>query len=337
MRVGMTYDLRDDYLAEGFDEEQTAEFDRADTIDSIDDALRALGYETCRIGHVRALVSRLAAGERWDLVFNIAEGMFGIGREAQVPALLDAFSIPYVFSDPVALSVTLHKAHAKRILRDAGLPTPDFALVSAMSQVDSVAIPYPLFAKPLAEGTGKGIDGSSRIESPADLQTACRRLLEKYVQPVLVESFLPGREFTVGIVGTGPAAGALGTLEVVLREEAESSVYSYVNKERCEELVDYILLRDPALAREAEQLALAAWRELECRDAGRVDLRADARGRLQILEVNPLAGIHPAHSDLPILATQLGIPYLDLIDRIMRSVLGRIGKPAPARLAGRGA
>lgn len=163
------------------------------------------------------------------------------------------------------------------------------------------------------------------------LETVCRDLLSRFRQPVLVETFLPGREFTVGIVGTGDSAEALGTLEVILRPEAEESVYSYVNKEQCEELIDYVLVRDAALSGDACAISLKAWRELDCRDGGRVDLRADAEGNLHVLEINPLAGIHPEHSDLPILATKLGIAYIDLMDRIMRSALKRAGLEAPRR------
>src|SRR5512137_2348649 len=116
MKVGLTYDLRDDYLAEGYGEEETAEFDRISTIEAIDSTLQQLGYATDRVGHVRSLVARLAAGDRWDMVFNICEGMFGIGREAQVPALLDAFSIPYAFSDPLVLALSLHKGMTKMVV-----------------------------------------------------------------------------------------------------------------------------------------------------------------------------------------------------------------------------
>ncbi|HQM91709.1 MAG TPA: hypothetical protein PLK84_07260, partial [Syntrophales bacterium] len=127
--VGMTYDLRTDYIREGYSEEETAEFDQPATIDAIEETLQSLGYRTDRIGHVRALARRLVAGERWDLVFNIAEGLKGFGREAQVPCLLDAYGVPYVFSDPLSLSLTLHKAMAKRVVRDLGILTPDFAVV----------------------------------------------------------------------------------------------------------------------------------------------------------------------------------------------------------------
>ena len=133
MKVGITYDLREEYLCEGFSLEETAEFDKPDTIDSIEEALQLLGHETERIGHVRSLVARLAGGSRWDLVFNIAEGLSGFGREAQVPAVLDAYGIPYTFSDPLVLSLTLHKGMTKRVVRDLGIPTPGFAVVTALA------------------------------------------------------------------------------------------------------------------------------------------------------------------------------------------------------------
>jgi D-alanine-D-alanine ligase len=274
---------------------------------------------------VRSLTQALAAGRRWDIVFNIAEGLRGVAREAQVPALLDAYEIAYTFSDPLVLSLTLHKGMTKRVLRDLGLPTTDFREVHSVADVASIDLPLPLFIKPIAEGTGKGIDGRSKVSDRSELDAACRRLLERYDQPVLVEPFLPGREFTVGMLGTGAESVALGTLEVRLLAGAEADAYSFVNKERCEELVEYVLCREPD-ARRCEAIALAAWRGLGCRDAGRVDLRLDAAGRPQILELNPLAGIHPEHSDLPILCTKLGIPYRELIRRIMDSAGKRINR-----------
>jgi len=330
--VGLTYDLRADYLAAGYGEEETAEFDRPDTIDAIEDALRALGYATDRIGNVRQLVPRLAAGERWDLVFNIAEGLRGIGREAQVPALLDAYEIPYTFSDPLVLALTLHKGLTKRVLRDMGIPTPDFAVVTCAADVAGLMLEYPLFVKPVAEGTSKGITATSRVSNRYELERECCRTLRHYGQPALVEEYLPGREFTVGIVGTGADARALGTLEIVLQPGAEPIGHTYANKEQCETLCAYPLA-DAASAAAAEAIALAAWRGLGCRDAGRVDLRADATGQLQVMELNPLSGLHPTHSDLPLLCTALSMPYVDLIAAIMESATARLpggarGRPA---------
>ncbi|MBD3304779.1 D-alanine--D-alanine ligase [candidate division KSB3 bacterium] len=323
MKIGMTYDLRDDYLAEGYSAEETAEFDRRDTIDAIEGTLQELGFRTNRIGHARHLIKRLTQGDRWDMVFNIAEGLYGFGREALIPALLDAYHIPYVFSDALVLALTLHKGMTKHVIRDLGIPTPDFVVIEREADLERVALPFPLFAKPVAEGTGKGITPASKIRTQDELYDVCRSLLATYRQPVLIETFLPGREFTVGLLGTGKEARAIGVLEVVLKDDAEHEVYSYVNKEHCEELVEYRLVTD-AIAAKAQGVALAAWRGLGCRDAGRIDLRADAQGIPNFIEVNPLAGIHPQHSDLPILCTLAGISYRELVQAIMQSALQRV-------------
>jgi D-alanine-D-alanine ligase len=326
MKIGLTYDLRDVYLAEGYDEEATAEFDRADTIDFLENAIRAMGHETDRIGHVRQLVSRLAVGDRWDLVFNICEGLHGIAREAQVPALLEAYNIPCTFGDPVAMSVCLHKGLTKTLVEKCGVPTPQFAVVETSADVEKIDLPFPLFAKPIAEGTGKGVSPASCISSASELREVCEMLLAKFRQPVLVETYLSGREFTVGILGTGGAARVLGTLEIVLLSDAEPGAYSYTNKERCEELVRYDLVRpdNDAEVANAERIALKSWRELNGRDAGRIDLRSDGNGCPNFIEANPLAGLHPEHSDLPMLATRVGMSYNELIRQIVESAAKRV-------------
>ena len=333
--VGMTYDLRDAWLAEGYSELETAEFDRADTIDSIEAALVALGYAVDRIGNVRQLAARLVAGDRWDIVFNICEGMHGIGREAQVPALLDAWQIPYVFSDTLVCALTLHKGMTKDVVRAAGVATPDYAVVNDMADVRDIDLGMPLFAKPIAEGTGKGVSANSKITSKEELQRVCAELLAEHNgQPVLVERFLPGREFTVGVIGTGSHARALATLEIVLLEGADADVYSYRNKEHCEELVEYRLLPTGSLRTEIENLVLKAWRALGGRDAGRIDVRLDEAGHASFIEVNPLAGIHPEHSDLPIMAGMTGMSYEQLIGQIMESASARVkGMPPESALA----
>ena len=202
MIIGLTYDLRSDYLKEGYSEEETAEFDRESTIAAIEAALQQLGYETDRIGHLRHLAARLVKGDRWDLVFNLTEGLHGTARESQVPAILDLYEIPYTFSDPLVLAVCLHKGLTKTVVGQAGLPTTPFVLVKKIEDVEAIDLPYPLFAKPVAEGTGKGITANSKIKDRDSLRRVCRELLASCRQPVLVETFLPGREFTVGILGS---------------------------------------------------------------------------------------------------------------------------------------
>ncbi len=333
MRIGLTYDLRADYLAQGLDEEKTAEFDSAVTIDGIEAALSGLGFMVERIGHVKALAARLVEGRRWDLVFNIAEGLLGVAREAQVPALLDAYGIPYTFSDPMVLALTLHKAMTKRVVRDCAIPTAPFVLVETPLDAQAIDLPLPLFAKPNAEGSGIGIGPHSRLTRREEIEPVCRALLARFHQPVLVETYLPGREFTVGLLGSGAAAAVLGVMEVTLGEKAEPGVYSYHNKEAYEDRVSYRLATDGE-AEAAGAVALAAWRALGCRDAGRIDIRSDAQGRPHFVEVNPLAGINPERSDLVIMARLAGLSYPALIGRILASALTRVGSSSAEPAAG---
>ena len=322
MRVALVYDLRSDYRALGFSEEEVAEFDSVETIDALAGALEALGCEPVRVGRGQALAARLVAGERYDIVLSIAEGVRGRSREAQVPALCELFDQPYLFSDPLTAAAALDKAVAKRLVRDAGVPTPSFAVAerSADELVDWVD--FPAFVKPLAEGTGKGCEAVSLVDSKGALETAVAHVIARYRQPALVEHYLPGREFTVGIAGNGDEDCVLGVCEILLKPNAEANVYSLHNKELCEELVTYAPATD-AEARLAGARALLAYRALQCRDAARIDFRSDAKGDPHFLEANPLAGLNPSHSDLPILAAQNGIDFTSLMGLILDAGLAR--------------
>ena len=322
LRCGLTYDLRQDYLDMGFDEEATAEFDSPATIEGLDRALTGLGFTVERIGHVKKLAERLVAGERWDFVFNICEGVAGLGREAQVPCLLEAYGIPYVFSDPLTLALTLDKAMAKKIVAHDGVPTAPFALLRRAEDAREISLPFPVFAKPVAEGSGKGISPASRAANHAELEAVTASLIAQFEQPVLVETYLPGREFTVGIVGEGASARSIGVMEVLFEETAAPHGYGYENKQHWEGKIGYELV-DDAEAREAARVAVAGWRALRCRDGGRADIRSDARGRPHFIEVNPLAGLHPDYSDLVFLSNFAGWRYPDLIGAITEAFLRR--------------
>ena len=322
LKIGITYDLRDDYLKEGYNLEETAEFDLLDTIEAIEKVILDNGFQADRIGNIKALTCRLAAENRWNLVFNIAEGLYGFGREAQIPALLDAYNIPYTFSDPLGHTLSLHKGMTKHVLRDLGIPTPDFAVVSSDAEIDKVNLPFPLFAKPVAEGTSKGITALSKITNREKLRRTCKYILQTFKQPALIETYLPGREFTAGILGTGKDAKVLGVIEVILKPTAEQNAYSYENKEHYENLVQYALVDDDESKR-AREISLKVWRYLDLKDAGRVDLRSDVHGAPHFIEVNSLAGLNPKRSDLPILCNLLGISYHVLISSIIESALRR--------------
>jgi D-alanine-D-alanine ligase len=330
MRIGLTYDLRESYLAAGHTEEETAEFDRPETPAAIREALSGFGHEVVAVGSLPALVEALARGERYDLVFNIAEGLRGTARESQVPALLDAYGIPYTFSGPLTLALALHKGHAKRIVQDAGLPTSPFFVLKGQELPETVPLDYPLFVKPAAEGSGMGIDSDSRIDNRAGLEQRIRILRTRFSGPLLVERYLPGREFTVGILGTGQSARVLGILEIDAKTPEDRAAYGYLAKEEYDTRIDYRPVpsgQEPAVA----ALALAVHRLLECDDASRVDIRLDGEDRPLFLEINPLAGIHPLRSDLVILARAQGWSYSMLIGAILESALSRSAADASGR------
>jgi D-alanine-D-alanine ligase len=321
MIIGLTYDLRSDYLKEGYSHEETAEFDKEETIAGIENAIQNAGFETERIGHARQLMTALSAGKKWDLVFNIAEGMYGEGRESLIPALLDSYKIPYVFSGPVTLGVSLNKAFTKHIVRDAGILTPDFFVVYKVEDIENCKLEYPLFAKPIAEGTGKGIENKSVIKDKNQLKVVCTSLLKTFKQAVLVERFLPGREFTTGIVGNGNEASVVGSMEVVYGENT-SEIYSMFNKENYEDRISY-KLPDDETALKCAEISLKVWNILNAHDGGRVDLRMDENGNVNFLEINPLAGLNPIHSDLPLLSKLNNLSYQELMNRILNASIKR--------------
>jgi len=324
LTIGLVYDRKDDYLAMGFTSEQVAEFDTIETLDGIAESLTRLGCLVERIGHGRQLAARLVAGERWDLVFSIAEGVAGRSREAQVPALCELYDQAYAFSDPLTMAVTLDKAVAKRIVRDAGIATAPFVVLETGKEALAGWTHYPAFVKPLAEGTGKGCERASMVRNVRGLRTAARNLVQRFGQPALVEAYLPGREFTVGIVGNGAGAWVIGVMEIILNTNAEQGVYSFTNKKESERRVTY-RRADDGEARSAADCALRAYRALGCRDAARIDLRSDAAGAPVFLEANPIAGLCPGYSDLPMLAEQNGFSYDDLLGMIVTAAAERQG------------
>jgi D-alanine-D-alanine ligase len=328
MRLAFTYDLKSAWLARGLNAEAAAEFDSEVTVEAIATHFEARGFAVDRIGGAQELVARVAAGNRWDLAFNICEGLAGGARESLVPALFEHLGVPCVFSDAATLALCLRKDWCKQVVRGAGIATADFVVLDAPGPV---ALPFPVFAKPVAEGTGKGIGLASRCETPAALARTTAALLEKFRQPVLVETYLPGREFTVGIAGHGATAEPLGCMEVAAHGDAPLA-YGYAEKADWRARIHYALA-DDATARAATDVALAAWRALGCRDGGRIDIRCDGVGRPHFIEVNPLAGLNPDESDLVIMAQLAGCSAGWVYDRIMDAALARLALAWPRRAA----
>jgi D-alanine-D-alanine ligase len=299
--------------------EDTAEFDKQETVDAIDAALKNMGFETEPVGNCFQLIEALAGGKRWDLVFNIAEGLYGDGRESVVPAILDQYRIPYVFSGPVIMGISLNKHLTRLIVSAAGIPVSPGMLISSVNDIDKCNLQYPLFIKPVSEGTGKGITEKSLVNSKSDLKQMVDYLLNRFSQPALVEEYLPGREFTVGVIGAGDDTVAIGGMEIECKDNLP---YSVEFKENYQIFCKYIPMA-AEFAEECKTVATNVWRALGGVDAGRVDVKADRNGRMCFMEVNPLAGLHPIHSDLPILSRMIGINYQTLIEMIMNSVIKR--------------
>ncbi len=319
MKVGLTYDLRSWYTDRGYSMDETAEFDKQETIDALEKSLKLMGHETEPIGNTFQLIEALASGKKWDLVFNIAEGLYGDGRESVVPAILDQYKIPYVFSGPVIMGLSLNKHLAKLVVAAAGVPVSPGKLITKLQDLRDCNLSYPLFVKPVSEGTGKGITEKSLVKSPTELNKMVDWILTEFHQPALVEEYLPGREFTVGIVGYGQEAVAIGGMEVIC---ANNLPYSVEVKENYQNYCTYKPLGDDIVA-ECKTVALGAWKALDAVDAGRVDLKADRNGKICFIEANPLAGLNPIHSDLPILSRMSGIEYQTLMEMIMKAAMKR--------------
>ncbi|RPJ05767.1 MAG: D-alanine--D-alanine ligase, partial [Deltaproteobacteria bacterium] len=327
LRVGITYNLKKDFSpAKDGPVDALEEFDSEETIDAIKEVLESEGHDVVKLGGDPDLIDRLKKNPV-DMVFNIAEGLGGRNREAHIPALLEFLGIPYTGSDPLTLSLTLDKSAAKRILVSEGIPTPRFKKVERLEDLGGLTLPYPLFVKLCYEGSSKGVRLDSKVGDFSSLKEKTAWLLETYRSPVLVEEFVQGPEFTVGILGN-EVPSVLGVMQITIKGIPPSeAIYSLEIKREWEERVEY---RCPpavgaSLLRKIEEVALRSYKALECRDVSRVDIRVGADGEAYFLEINPLPGLSPAYGDLPIIARRMGWTYDQLVKTIFRHALKRYG------------
>lgn len=263
-----------------------------------------------------------------DIVFNIAENENGISREAQIPAMLDMLKIPYTGSDPLTLATCLDKSRTKEILSYYGIKTPKFLLVQSIEDLENFNIEFPVFIKPVAEGSSKGIFNSSYISNFEELRLEAQKYLNEYNQPCLVEEYLPGREFTVALLGNGNETQVLPIIEINFEGLPDNMhpVYSFEAKwildtrENPMDIYTCPAKIDEELKRKINELALKSYNILRCRDWSRLDVRLDNNGEPNIIEINPLPGILPDPKDnscFPKAARTAGIEYDDLINRVL--------------------
>ena len=335
LRVGLTYNLRKRPSAdEGVPEDFYAEFDDEETVDAIAEALRRGG---CKVDKIEA--DEEAYGKlvelRPDIVFNIAEGLRGESRESQIPAMLEMLGVPYTGSGILTLAVSLDKALTHQVLSYNGVPSPSFQVFKKAEAELDRKLDFPLVVKPLCEGSSKGIRSSSLVKNETELRKQVSWVVATYNQPVIVEEFLPGREFTVGLIGNEKPT-VLPLVEILLDKlpEKASHIYSYEAKwiwDIPEKPLD--IFQCPAdvtqnLEKEIKRVAVKTFKVLNCRDVCRMDMRLDKNNEPRVLEVNPLPGMIPnpeAHSCLPEAARAAGFTYDQLICTILWQALKRYG------------
>lgn len=339
MHIGITYNLSSEVAAaDGVPVDRADEFDSLETVENIERGIRAAGHEPVRLGFGLEAIARLQQ-QPVDLVFNIAEGLYGRARESQMPALLDMVRVPYTFSDTLTLSVALDKTMTKQVLLQEGINTPAFWSVDNLIQIErlieSGSLRYPLFVKPSREGSSMGIDGNSRITSDEELRSQVGLLLSAYPgSSILIEEFLPGREITVGVIGNREPE-ILGVMSFrLLHGMYKDFFYTPEMKHHWEK---YLVPECPADLTDAEyekvrMLAIRVFKALHCRDCARIDMRFDANGEPSFMEINPLAGLTKGKSDIPVMAALQGISYEELIGRILQAAVERLGAEQPTML-----
>jgi D-alanine-D-alanine ligase len=324
LRIGFSYNVKRVDTKGGDDTE--AEYDAPETINSIRDALESYGHVVVPV-EATAELPRQLMDTPVDLVFNIAEGVSGRNREAAVPALCELMGIPYTGSDAATLSIALDKALSKRVLRQHGILTPEFQVMETGRERLSPKMKFPLIVKPNQEGSSKGVSAhASVVDDEEGLRAVVRELLDKYRQPALIEYYIAGREFTVGLLGD-KRPRVLPPMEIIFLDKANPRpVYDYQIKQEWEKHVYYQCPAKltPAELKSMERIARETFVALDCRDVARVDLRMDEAGDIYVLEVNPLPGLTPGYSDLCLIANAANIDYRMLIGEILAGGLKRM-------------
>ena len=328
LQVGVVYNLKRAEQSLSAAPDDQAEYDSMDTVLAIERALKRQGCRTVLLEADEELPEKLRR-HRPDLVFNIAEGRGGRAREAQVPALLSLFDIPYTGSDETTLCIALDKALTKRLLATYRIPTPRYRVYESGMRIRTSGLHFPVIVKPNAEGSSKGIADVCIAENATELKSLVEHNLALYSGSVLAEEYIHGREFTVGLLGNGESVCVFPPMEILYHDSPIPGyhIYNYTVKQEFTKYVSYNCPASlsPKLEREIVRLSKKAFLALGCRDFARVDFRLDETGKLYFIEINPLPGLAPHYSDYPMLAEFCGVEYDDLVGNVLRAGAARSG------------
>lgn len=321
MLIGFLFDDIESYQASAGDAaDETAELSYPDEIDAIIAAIESLGHQVKRIGDMNGLLKEISKGISVDLFFNYAIGKHGKTREAQIPALLEGLKIPYTGADSFSLALAADKAVTKRLWQQAGLPTSAFIEVPNIEALAQHQLPtFPLFVKPVHEGTSKGITCHSKVDGMEDLLDQINFINTTYHQPALVEEYLTGREFSVGVMGSNSTGRAIGAVEIC---SATHAFADYHTKSDWSEET-FKAVEDKTLTNNICDLALAAYQTVKCQCIGRVDIRLDDQNQPNLIEINPNPALYDKNCSMPIIAKNAGISYPGLFDQIIQDAVVR--------------
>lgn len=330
--IGISYNLKKGVASEC--EDMEAEYDSYETIEAISDVFKAHGAEVVALEADSDFVEKLKSSNV-DFVFNIAEGTNGRGREAHVPAILNFFGIPFSGSDETTLGLSLDKAMTKRFLSTYQIDTPCCSIIKTSVYELNPALKFPFIIKPNYEGSGKGISDLAVVDNQGELDNLVSKNLRLYNQPMLVEEFIKGREFTVGILGNGADMMVFEPMEICyLSDKRENMIYSYNVKKNYKSYVEY---KCPSTlgsqtSDKMKEIASTIYNALDCKDFSRIDFRLSEDGTIHFIEINPLPGLAPGYSDYPMLAQFCGMDYDTLVLSVLNSGLKRYNmKPLESR------
>lgn len=323
--VGLTYDLRAEYtFREGDPVDANAEFDKEVTVDTVADALQKRGHKVIKIGNVHRLLEKID-NLGVDIIFNIAEGVGKRNRESQVPVILEMKNIPYVGSDGLTLALTLDKIVAKKMMIAEGIPTPKYIEVSDVAHLNGAlkSLRFPLIVKPKHEGTSKGISQEAKVNDADSLKKRAAYIINAYKQPALVEEFIIGREFTIGLIGNDPVK-VLPPVQVKICGKLdlgeEFFTFARVQSDELEYVCPAQVSKE--LNDKISELALRTYKAVECKDFGRVDIRVDENNQPFVLEINPLPSLS-VEDTFMIVTKVMGLTFTDIINEILDAALKR--------------